>query len=255
MSEYQPFFEYTLKPGSPDNPTPQCIKVPDDHSKCNYSERRTKNRFAYEAPFNMKLYHDNESMFYAEGASKKGFPRGLDNSAPSCPACPMPSSYYPVSELTNEKTPLHIIDNGSIKCSKPKFKDGIMNNYNACEKMKVPCCQNTATCTFKRCKQPDWRFGMSESVYKQNPEHYKDLQQHNWWKNLSSPEFIQNGDYKYITKQQWTSSPWSLERYATPKDCPGDHFEEWRTDADRCHGEYKICHNLFNNMTRRKCIL
>ena len=132
---------------------------------------------------------------------------------------------------------------------------GIFKESNVCDTMKVPCCVNTSTCTFNRCQQPDWRFGMAESIYKQNPNNYKDYQNHNWWKNLASKDFIHNGDYKYITKQQWESAPWSLERYATPKDCPIDHYEEWRTDADRCHSEYKICHNLFNNMTRRKSIL
>jgi hypothetical protein len=255
MSQYSPFFKYTLKPASANDPTPQCIKVPDDHSKCGYEEQRTKNRLAYEAPFNMKLYNDNKPMHYQEGVKSNGFPIGMDNSSPSCPACPMPSSYYPVTEFTNEKTPLHIIDKGNLQCSKPKFKKGIFNNYNTCDKMKVPCCQSTSTCTFNKCDQPDWRFGMSESIYKQYPEQYKEHQNYNGWKNLSSKEFIKNGDYKYITKQQWTSTPWSLERYAAPQECPDEHFEEWRTDKDRCHGEYKICHNLFNNMTRRKSIL
>jgi hypothetical protein len=242
MSQYSPFFKYTLKPASANDPTPQCIKVPDDQSKCGYEERRTKNRLAYEAPFNMKLYHDNKPIQYSQG---QGFPRANNNEG----------TYFPVSELTASNPPLNIIDKGNLQCSKPKFKKGIFNNYNTCDKMKVPCCQSTSTCTFNKCDQPDWRFGMSESIYKQYPEQYKEHQNYNGWKNLSSKEFIKNGDYKYITKQQWTSTPWSLERYAAPQECPDEHFEEWRTDKDRCHGEYKICHNLFNNMTRRKSIL
>jgi len=245
MTEYDPFFKYTLKPATPNDPTPQCIKIPDDHSKCNYSEKRTKNRFAYEAPVNMKLYNDNKPIHYYEGVKSKGFPRANDNTG----------TYYPVSELAKTTTPLHILDNGNLQCSKPQFETGIFNNYNACEKMKVPCCQSAGTCTFKKCNQPDHRFGMAESVYKQFPEHYENHQRHNWWKNLANPEFIKNGNYQYTTKQQWTSTPWSLERYAAPKECPEDHYEEWRTDTDRCHSEYKICHNLFNNMTRRKSIL
>ena len=245
MAEYDPFFKYTLKPASQNDPVPQCIKIPDDHSKCNYSEKRTKNRFAYEAPFNMKLYNDNKPIHYYEGVKHKGFPLANDNTG----------TYYPVSELDKTAAPLHILDNGNLECSKPKFKPGVFNNYNPCEKMKVDCCESTGTCSFNRCSQPDHRFGMAESVYKQFPENYENYQRHNWWKNLSSPEFIKNGDYKYVTKQQWTSTPWSLERYAAPKECPEDHHEEWRTDADRCHSEYKICHNLFNNMTRRKSIL
>jgi len=238
--EYSPFFKYRLRPATENDPISQCIKIPDDHTKCEF--KRTSNRLAYEAPFNMKLYHNNKPISYSEG---HGFPRAKDNTG----------TYYPVEQLEKEPTPLHILDNGNLQCSKPIFKEGIMNNYNSCEKMKVPCCQPTSTCTFNKCIQPDHRFGMAESVYKQFPEHYKDFQHHNRWKNFSSPEFIQKGDYRYITKQQWLSAPWSLERYAVPKECPEDHYEEWRTDADRCHSEYKICHNLFNNMTRRKCIL
>jgi len=193
----------------------------------------------------MKLYNDNKPIHYYEGVKSKGFPRANDNTG----------TYYPVSELAKTTTPLHILDNGNLQCSKPQFETGIFNNYNACEKMKVPCCQSTGTCTFKKCNQPDHRFGMAESVYKQFPEHYENHQRHNWWKNLANPEFIKNGNYQYTTKQQWSSTPWSLERYAAPKECPEDHYEEWRTDADRCQSEYKICHNLFNNMTRRKSIL
>ena len=234
MSHDRSFYEYV------DNRN-GVYDTSNETAQYNYETTRTKNRFAYEAPFNMKMYHDGPSMSYSEGV---GFPEALENV----------EEFYNVNNLGNVEAPLHILDNGSLQCKTPTFNENV-GGYNPQEAMKIKCCNSINTCTFNKCKQPDHRFGMAESVYKLDPENYKDQQRHNSWHNLSSKEFIENGDYKYITKQQWTNVPWSLERYAAPKLCPNDHYEEWRTDEDRCHSDYKICHNLFNNMTRRKSIL
>ena len=244
MSSYSPYFDYTIKPATDEDPSAHCYKTePYDMTKCDYGITGQK-KSAFVSPNNMNMYHDGPAISYYEG---KGFPTALSED----------TAYFPVQDLTNNNSTLRILDNGQLNCKKPSFNDnGPINSYNPCKSTEIKCCQKGApTCSFDKCKQPDHRFGMAESIYRQDPENYKKYQSHNRWKNLSSKDFIESGDYQYVTKQQWTSSPWSLERYATPKECPSDHHEEWRTDADRCHSDYKICHNVFNNMTRRKCIL
>lgn len=235
--EYNPYFEYKYQPPTKEDPIPHCIKTePYDLSKCNWGRR--KSRFVYEPP-KLKLYHDGPSISYSEG---KGFPE------PSNPN----SSYYPVNELTKDHPPLHILDNGDLECSKPTFTKSKEGRF--CKELETSVGQEP-TCSFKRCDLPDPRFGMAESIYRMYPNDYQKFQTRNWWHNLASKDFIENGSYEYVDKQEWGTAPWSLGEYSAPRLCPGDSYEEWRTDADRCWGEYKICHNVFNNMTRRKSIL
>ena len=237
--EYSPYFSYTLQPATEEDPTPHCIKTePYDLGQCNWGG--TKNRFAHEQP-KLKLYHDGPAISYTEG---KGFPTGNNPYG----------GYYPVASLTEYKPPVQILNNGNFECSEPSF-DGPINSYNPCKSLEIKCCDPKSSCTFETCNQPDPRFGMAESIYKMYPKTYKKYQTQNWWHNLASKDFINNGSYEYTDKQEWGTAPWSLGEYAAPRLCPGDSHEEWRTAEDRCSGEYKSCNNLFNNMTRRKSLL
>ena len=124
-SNYSPYFEYTYKPATAEDPVPQCIKVPEDYSKCRVVEQKTPNPRVFDKPGDMNLYHNNENMFYRDGIQKKGFPKKMDYMNDS--------SFSPVS-FNIDETPLHIIDSGNLQCTKPQFpeNESIFNNNTPC---------------------------------------------------------------------------------------------------------------------------
>ena len=239
MSEYQPYFNYRFQPGTKDDPTPKCITIPQDMTKCKFEERRISNRLVQEGPLNMKMYNDKKPVSYD---SVVGFPKKHDTD----------HKYFNVKDLTKTLPPFHMLLESNMKYQKPTFDENeIINNYKSCK--KIQCCDEN-TSTFNTCDTPAPKFGMAQTIYKQYPDRYKEFQGQNQWHNFTKEKFVNNGNYDYIIKQQWNNAPWSLENYATPFICHDNH-EEWRTDKDRCFSSYRTCNNLFNNMTRRKSIL
>ena len=138
MSSYSPYFDYTIKPATEEDPTPHCYKTePYDMTKCDYGiTGPTKS--AYESPFNMNMYHEGPVISYSEG---KGFPTALSED----------KTYFPVQDLTNNNSTLRILDNGQLNCKKPSFSDndGPINSYNPCKSTEIKCCQKQILRSFE----------------------------------------------------------------------------------------------------------
>ena len=89
MSSYSPYFDYTIKPATEEDPTPHCYKTePYDMTKCDYGITGQK-KSAYVSPNNMNMYHDGPAISYSEG---KGFPTALSED----------TAYFPVQDLTKD---------------------------------------------------------------------------------------------------------------------------------------------------------
>lgn len=251
IPSYNPYFKYEYYPegtGQNENfnvggvrdhtKTPQCIGIPEDLSKCYNDSQRTKGVFAHQ-PIELLKYNKGKPVLYE---NDPGVPLPVDN---------FNSGYFPVKNLGEVSESFHNINQGILRenCG---YKTQDTSDYSVCNKTNIEKC-TPGFKEFETCDKPDLRFGSAESIYRMYGKDAYKYKNYKWWKNLSQTSFINDGEFNVVTKQNWTSAPWALNEYATTR-CEDDNNEEWRTSKDRCSGEYKYCHNLFNNMTKRKSL-